>query len=257
MKLILNLAGKKQEREFLNPDGTVVVAAIKSLIYDSTILLEDGADFVNCWAQNEDSFQFQYQDGKTLSIYRTRKEWITYEELLSIFMKFLDQDSSWKNDFEFQLADYQPDLDEILDHAELKSSAMPSRDEVGAKWMPPSTPAAATTPMVEETAAVSQYSVSALADPKSVQAQAIMPPYTPSSSLIWERGRVNEKILCPHCGARGTVHTQKDSRKVGVSGGKATGALLTAGLSLFVTGLSRKEKFTAAYCGNCEAEWSF
>lgn len=257
MKLVLNLAGEKQERIFQNPDGTVVVAAIKSLKYDSTILLEEGADFVNCWAQNEDSFQFQYQDGKTLSIYKTLKEWITYEELLSIFMKFLDRDSSWKSDFEFQLADYQPDLDEILNLAEVKSAATPSEDEEGTKWISPTAPVAATALMVEEAAAVPQHSYSALADQKYVKSESTTPTYTPSSSLIWSRGRVNEKILCPHCGVRGTVHTQKDSRKVGVSGGKATGALLTAGLSLFVTGLSRKEKFTAAYCGNCEAEWSF
>ena len=109
MKLILNLAGEKREREFLDPDGTVVMAAIKSLKYDSTLLLEDGADFVNCWTEDENSFQCQYQDGKTLTTFIPLQERITSEQLASIFMKFLRKDDSWKNDLEFQLAPEQPD----------------------------------------------------------------------------------------------------------------------------------------------------
>ncbi|MGI8879571.1 MAG: hypothetical protein ACR2KJ_03470 [Jatrophihabitans sp.] len=44
--------------------------------------------------------------------------------------------------------------------------------------------------------------------------------------------------------------------KRGISGGKATGAVLTAGVSLFATGLSRKEQVLRATCGNCRVVWT-
>ena len=45
--------------------------------------------------------------------------------------------------------------------------------------------------------------------------------------------------------------------KQGISGGKATAAVLTAGISMLGTGLSRKQKVTKAKCRNCRAEWVF
>lgn len=231
MKLILN-----NKREFVEPNGTVVMAAIKSLKHDDVLLLEDGADFVDCWCENENSFNFQHQDGKTLQIFETERT-ITADELASIFMRFLSKDDTWKDDFKFKLAPDQPDLGAILDVAE--------HGGIGSVLAPVAPLKSEPVTLVEETSAA--------------HAAPVVEPqiYAPSSSLVWARGPVNCKILCPHCGTGGKVHIKKESRKVGVSGGKATGALLTAGLSLFVTGLSRKEKVTAAYCGNCEAEWSF
>lgn len=76
-------------------------------------------------------------------------------------------------------------------------------------------------------------------------------------SNVYGHGLVNEKILCPHCNSTGCVYIKKISKKAGVSGGKATAALLTGGLSLFVAGLSRKEKITEAYCSNCNSQWYF
>lgn len=64
-------------------------------------------------------------------------------------------------------------------------------------------------------------------------------------------------IVCPHCQTHGRVHTKVVKRKKGVSGAKATGALLTSGVSLLVTGLSRKERCTEAHCDNCGATWDF
>lgn len=64
-------------------------------------------------------------------------------------------------------------------------------------------------------------------------------------------------MVCPHCQTRGTVTTQPVKVKRGVSGGKLTGALLTGGLSMLGTGLSRKERVTQASCSNCGASWSF
>src|SRR5674476_203165 len=52
------------------------------------------------------------------------------------------------------------------------------------------------------------------------------------------------QMVCPHCQVRGQVHTKRVKVKRGISGGKATGAWLTGGVSLWVTGLSHKEKTT-------------
>jgi uncharacterized CHY-type Zn-finger protein len=70
-------------------------------------------------------------------------------------------------------------------------------------------------------------------------------------------GKVNPAIICPQCQTTGHVSTLPTKRKKGVSGGKATGAVLTLGLSLLATGLSRKEHVTQAHCGNCNSTWDF
>jgi hypothetical protein len=60
----------------------------------------------------------------------------------------------------------------------------------------------------------------------------------------------NPQMICPHCQTQGSVSTEKTKVKQGISGGKATGAVLTAGLS-------RKQTATRAKCSNCGAEWLF
>ncbi|NYI42035.1 DUF2510 domain-containing protein [Demequina lutea] len=67
----------------------------------------------------------------------------------------------------------------------------------------------------------------------------------------------NSQMICPHCHAQGQVSTSIVKRKQGISGGKATGAVLTLGWSLLATGLSRKVESTQAKCGNCGAVWNF
>lgn len=64
-------------------------------------------------------------------------------------------------------------------------------------------------------------------------------------------------IICPHCNHQGLVRTKKVKQKRGISGGKATAALLTGGVSILAIGLSRKERFTEAYCGKCKSTWLF
>ena len=64
-------------------------------------------------------------------------------------------------------------------------------------------------------------------------------------------------IVCPHCQVRGQVKTKQGKQKKGVSGGKATAAVLTMGFSVLATGLSRKEKVTEAKCGNCGQRWDY
>jgi hypothetical protein len=62
-------------------------------------------------------------------------------------------------------------------------------------------------------------------------------------------------LRCPHCGVRGQVTVTPVVRKKGISGGKATAALLTGGTSMLATGLSRKEPAVRMTCGSCGTTW--
>ncbi len=64
-------------------------------------------------------------------------------------------------------------------------------------------------------------------------------------------------MVCPHCQERGHVRTKAVTKKAGISGGKATAALLTGGVSLLATGLARKEARTQAHCSHCDTTWLF
>ena len=70
-------------------------------------------------------------------------------------------------------------------------------------------------------------------------------------------GSTNYKMVCPHCNESGYIRTKPITQKKGVSGGKATAAILTVGVSMLATGLSRKEKNTQAHCTNCNNTWVF
>lgn len=74
-------------------------------------------------------------------------------------------------------------------------------------------------------------------------------------SLRW--GQVNAALVCPHCHEKGHVRSTHIQRKGGVSGRKATAALLTGGASLIAVGLSRKESLTQAHCDHCGSTWEF
>lgn len=62
-------------------------------------------------------------------------------------------------------------------------------------------------------------------------------------------------IVCPHCQQAGGVTRRAATRKKGISGGKATGALMTGGASMLATGLSRKEGAQECRCSNCGMKW--
>lgn len=92
--------------------------------------------------------------------------------------------------------------------------------------------------------------------------QVVQPPPTgkPGNVVladgVGENGApVNPKLICPHCQTRGEVSTMTVSVKEGISGGKATAAVLTAGLGVAATGLSRKNERTECSCGNCGMTW--
>ena len=63
-------------------------------------------------------------------------------------------------------------------------------------------------------------------------------------------------LICPHCQTKGSVTSRSVTRKKGISGGKATGAVVTGGASVFLTGLSRTEGATQMHCSNCGTTWN-
>lgn len=68
-------------------------------------------------------------------------------------------------------------------------------------------------------------------------------------------GVKKNQVICPHCQKKGDVFYKKTDRKKGISGGKATAAILTLGWSMLATGLSRKENHIQAHCINCNTTW--
>jgi len=70
-------------------------------------------------------------------------------------------------------------------------------------------------------------------------------------------GTIKPQMICPHCQTKGSVRTKPVTKKTGISGGKATAALLTGGMSMLATGLSRKEGMTQAHCEKCNNTWTF
>jgi len=83
-------------------------------------------------------------------------------------------------------------------------------------------------------------------------------PEQKEESRLWRKyGSLNKELICPHCRHKGQVRTTPVQQKKGVSGGKATGALLTGGASLLLVGLSRKEWNTQAHCMHCNSTWYF
>ena len=72
-----------------------------------------------------------------------------------------------------------------------------------------------------------------------------------------EWGEINSKMVCPHCQTKGKIRTKQVEVKRGISGTKATAAVLTGGVSVLATGLSQKDKNTQAHCEECDASWKF
>ena len=94
--------------------------------------------------------------------------------------------------------------------------------------------------------------------------RAMTPEQRAMNAKAWEEsyqtsrwGSLNSPLVCPHCQERGHVRTMKVELKKGISGAKATGGLLTGGLSILATGLSRKESATQAYCCHCDSTWHY
>ena len=78
-----------------------------------------------------------------------------------------------------------------------------------------------------------------------------------SKQQALQHGTARPQIVCPHCQERGHVLCKSIKNKKGISGGKATGAILTGGVSMLATGLSRKEAATEAFCTHCSSTWQF
>lgn len=76
-----------------------------------------------------------------------------------------------------------------------------------------------------------------------------------SPSFLERAAGLHPKVVCKHCGTSGQVFVKRVERKRGISGGKATGALMTGGISLLATGLARKEAVAAMQCKHCGMKW--
>ena len=63
------------------------------------------------------------------------------------------------------------------------------------------------------------------------------------------------ELVCPHCHQRGRITVELLTRGKGISGGKAAGAVMTGGLSVGATGLSKNVPTRHLTCGNCKMEW--
>lgn len=74
---------------------------------------------------------------------------------------------------------------------------------------------------------------------------------------VREYGEKNTAMICPHCQSKGSIRIKAIAKKAGISGGKATAAVLTGGVSVLATGLSRKEDLTQAHCEECKSTWTF
>lgn len=72
---------------------------------------------------------------------------------------------------------------------------------------------------------------------------------------LW--GALNAAMVCAHCQTKGQIRTKTIQKKQGISGGKATAAVLTGGVSMLATGLSREEGMTQAHCDTCNNTWNF
>jgi len=68
-------------------------------------------------------------------------------------------------------------------------------------------------------------------------------------------GVLNDKIKCNYCENVGSVRFRRVQTKKGFSTGKATAAVLTAGISVIATGLAKKGGASKLYCENCKMEW--
>lgn len=69
------------------------------------------------------------------------------------------------------------------------------------------------------------------------------------------RAEAQKLIICNYCQQSGGVTVRNIQQKQGVSGGKATSALLTGGVSLFAVGLSKKGMVNELTCSNCRMTW--
>ena len=98
---------------------------------------------------------------------------------------------------------------------------------------------------------------SAILIPYLICLASMSPTERAAFSLDQKLGYRNDAMICPHCQTKGKVRAKGITQKAGISGAKATGAILTGGVSVLAAGLSRKEDKTQAHCDNCGSTWTF
>lgn len=80
--------------------------------------------------------------------------------------------------------------------------------------------------------------------------------YSPEAKTAQvSRAEAQKLIICQHCQQAGGVTVRNVQQKQGISGGKATSAVLTGGLSLVAVGLSKKGMVNELTCSKCKMTW--
>lgn len=256
---------KFNNRIYPTPSEAVVMAAIGKC--DDVAILENGSWFIQCRQDDPDQFFVEYIDGDACKHFEPAQGKLTRNQVASLFVSFCKDDKQYLSLIEWQPADYQPADEDILLTAESyedpELAAMRQQLE-DLKHGPDLTLAEAeeslrrTEVILAESAECEKLTALLMENiGQPISSEPAPMQFVPSAPPGFSGRSLNPQLVCPHCAVRGMVHTKQGSRKVGISGGKATGALLTAGLSLFAVGLSRKEKVTEACCANCNISWQF
>lgn len=72
-----------------------------------TILSRGAYTYLQCAAREEDPFEYilEYQEGSLDRHYQAIDQPITLERVMACFVKYLNWEESWKDDFEWELID--------------------------------------------------------------------------------------------------------------------------------------------------------
>lgn len=258
------------DRKFEDKEvSDVEVIKAEILSFSDIAILEDGMGLIQCCTEEDKKIRIEYRDEITLVSYRPESTFLPREMVSRLFLSYFQKDGNWKEMVDWVLADFQFTNEEkhaLIADYEISKLPQPlleplnicldnDRPEMNIKVDLEKKELEDRCKALEEQLA--KLSSAIELKPQAPTSTTLQEEYNPSSWTTSSRGYVNEALICPHCTQKGRVHTKLVSQKVGISGGKATGALFTGGLSMLFTGLSRKEKITEAYCGHCSSTWHF
>ena len=246
---------------YVNSENLLATLGKNTNKYGAVLLLKNDKAFVGCRTETNSTFRVQIRDADTFKLYEPTTVLLSYLEVKDLFLRFLRCDPEWKSGFAWTLAANQMTPEQKRIAKQSLSTKEPGPIFSDRESQPALNEDSQTrSSTLTESSFASSASIETTTTYGGVGgSDEIQKNYDPSpwSWIVSQRGNLNSKVVCPHCTERGMVHVKKINKKAGVSGAKATGALLTGGLSLLVAGLSRSVAVTAAYCANCKSNWEF
>jgi hypothetical protein len=228
-----------EDEIYEKPTEKFITAALALLeVKQTCILLTEDSAFIQTRRDSDHSYALEYLELEPYELFEQNETPVALRTVTESFLSFFHEDHKWKSIGRWRSAINQPDPNEPeippgVTAQELLRILVPSSHDAD--------PASR-----RSTAEILQ----SLAEDRDALKNNPMLDKVP-----FGYGPANPSLICPHCQIKGHVRTRMKNQKMGISGGKATAALITAGLSLFVAGLSRKEKVTQAFCGKCSSEW--